>query len=480
MAILIPSKNIYGISDNNKVLDNKITSVSIETNKVVPNNQYSSPLIHQRVIPLDPTYTETNDNDHEWSMATSAQSGGIYYACAYRKEYAHHFRTQIKIPTEIENGYIDKLYRDAEEGNIVEYTLYGDIREEKIQSSVYLEAWNKNFDNFSNDAKMSEIQVVGSAEIQQNIVLDFKNMEFKTSVTNDWGAPNTVVTATAIGVGNTNNITAKIENNKVVIDLYCFSQFQSDSMSGISSGTYATLPNITIEGTRRYYTIKQIDVTVFGNTIGIKFDNSTNLYGSSEGKPINWDTNELFQYTSHSENIANSILWEYKNGKETAIIKCSIGEYYYDDGNFALSTKRDYYDASGVSVGYQDYGNYVEFWLEEQKPLPYNVIVSYSVYKNGLVDATNTTIIPKGFISVTAPLEEGNQTMWSIDKIYTNDKIPMTFVEGDVVIPYIMGANGYEEPISAYNDGTAKSFQVVGTNIYYDGAVWQELTLQEV
>lgn len=50
---------------------------------------------------------------------------------------------------------------------------------------------------------------------------------------------------------------------------------------------------------------------------------------------------------------------------------------------------------------------------------------------------------------------------------------------GDIVIPMVYGANGVDKPMSKYADGTPKQFQVQGVRIYYDGAVWQELTLQE-
>lgn len=51
---------------------------------------------------------------------------------------------------------------------------------------------------------------------------------------------------------------------------------------------------------------------------------------------------------------------------------------------------------------------------------------------------------------------------------------------GDEVIPMVYGEDGKDRPMSLYKDGTKKVFRVVGTKFIYDGAVWQELTLQEV
>lgn len=55
----------------------------------------------------------------------------------------------------------------------------------------------------------------------------------------------------------------------------------------------------------------------------------------------------------------------------------------------------------------------------------------------------------------------------------------LCFNIGDIVIPMVYGANGVDKPMSKYKDGSPKKFQVQGVRVFYDGAVWQELTLQE-
>ena len=56
----------------------------------------------------------------------------------------------------------------------------------------------------------------------------------------------------------------------------------------------------------------------------------------------------------------------------------------------------------------------------------------------------------------------------------------MSFKMYDQVIPMVYGADGKDRPMSKNQDGSPKVFQVLGSKIYYDGAVWQELSLQEV
>jgi hypothetical protein len=56
----------------------------------------------------------------------------------------------------------------------------------------------------------------------------------------------------------------------------------------------------------------------------------------------------------------------------------------------------------------------------------------------------------------------------------------MSFNIGDNVIPMVFGENRIDRPMSKNADGSAKVFRVCGIKFIYDGAVWQELTLQEV
>ena len=59
----------------------------------------------------------------------------------------------------------------------------------------------------------------------------------------------------------------------------------------------------------------------------------------------------------------------------------------------------------------------------------------------------------------------------------TSDK--MIFEIYDKVVPMIKTGSGNDEAMSYNSDGSAKVFDVIGTKMIYDGAVWQELTLIE-
>lgn len=92
----------------------------------------------------------------------------------------------------------------------------------------------------------------------------------------------------------------------------------------------------------------------------------------------------------------------------------------------------------------------------------------YSEWKNGKENATLR-------VSIGDYYDENNELAKSIN----NDSIPMLFENGDIVIPYVSTPNG-DRPMSLRPDGTPKSFRVTGVTLISDGAVWQELQLQEV
>ena len=56
----------------------------------------------------------------------------------------------------------------------------------------------------------------------------------------------------------------------------------------------------------------------------------------------------------------------------------------------------------------------------------------------------------------------------------------MTFKIGDIVIPMARSATGEDKPMSLYSNGKPKQFRVIDRSVYYDGAVWQKINLQEI
>lgn len=55
----------------------------------------------------------------------------------------------------------------------------------------------------------------------------------------------------------------------------------------------------------------------------------------------------------------------------------------------------------------------------------------------------------------------------------------LTFKQNEVVVPMIKKADGTSAPIDIDENGEPMTFVVLAVRVFYDGAVWQELTLQQ-
>lgn len=114
---------------------------------------------------------------------------------------------------------------------------------------------------------------------------------------------------------------------------------------------------------------------------------------------------------------------------------------------------------------------------------------TFSLPSNELIQKTNnnTSIIPQKVLSEYQNGKETAKILCSISEYYdengnkvisteTSDK--MVFNIYDEVVPTYNTPFG-DAPLSLAKNGKPKSFKVLGSKAYFDGAVWQELTLQE-
>ena len=93
----------------------------------------------------------------------------------------------------------------------------------------------------------------------------------------------------------------------------------------------------------------------------------------------------------------------------------------------------------------------------------------YSRYKNGKETATLLCEVGKYYDL------EGNLV---VDAESEDETISPLLKKYDIVIPYVMTANG-EKPLSVDADGFAKQFEIIGVNISYNGIARQEIIIQE-
>lgn len=149
------------------------------------------------------------------------------------------------------------------------------------------------------------------------------------------------------------------------------------------------------------YRPESLTITINGTTYELITEKKTLVKTSpyiSKGERISVKNNSLIQSESIISSKTEELLLAYSKGKETAKVRCSIGEYADENGNLVISTK-------------------------------------------------------------------------------TPDK--MLFEHYDKVVPLVKVGKRQELAMSYTADGLAKVFDVVGVRVFFDGAVWQELTLRE-
>lgn len=151
------------------------------------------------------------------------------------------------------------------------------------------------------------------------------------------------------------------------------------------------------------------------------------------------------QYVPTSITVSFYGIYADVNTEDVALVYGSGKRSFTVDSNELMQTPTSSYDDNAISK-------------------ICNSILSY--YKNGLQVLTLLCSISDYYD------EDGNLV------ITKDGSQSMIFRLHDEVIPYVYGVNG-DVPLALNNDFTPKVFKVIGTNVYYDGAVWQELTLKE-
>lgn len=355
MAIIIPSKNIYDIQ-NNKVIKNNIHGTTgeetiISTSAKELKNISLNPYIEETAKLLWVDYVQYSENweinDSEISVMGMTQENGIYFQ-----------RIAFNIKSD---NYIDK---NSLRLNVSFQYRYGEgFRGTTGKKPVF----------YSND-RLSDINTKSVKDIV---------------------------------IGSRSVLLGAYEIVPIISLRTEFLKFVGDRDKNFSFAIYipAYYNPVYTEETNR------VDGVVFTNfSISLNaniYDFSTKEKKSYGTQPqITLSSNEFFQNTTNysGENVFDSlskrVISQYKDGKETATILCSISDYYDENGEKSIA----------------------------------------------------------------------------ID----NSTRKMSFKIGDKIIPMIFGADGNERPMSIYKDRSPKVFKVIGIKKFYDGAVWQELTTQEV
>lgn len=275
MAIIIPSANIYEMQ-NDKILDNQISGVEGKINAFDNQNK----LEHKETINLD--YLDITNNFSQNTNYKQITFGN-------RPFYAN---PNITV-------YYVKFYYDFSIKEDIFLLNNLTVKTENLYSSnnadYERDIWQIYNPNYSGDISFAIV----------NNETEFDNLEEA-----NWGK---------VGLQRLNTNLFRLYLKVVYLGVVntAFSSFNIGDIVAKSK-----------ERTISFYAYKQIEKTV--------------IYGLSNNVD-SLNKNELIQETTKngttkiSEYLANNILYSYKNGKETATIRCSINDYKNEDGTIAKS-----------------------------------------------------------------------------------------------------------------------------------------------
>ena len=404
MAIIVPSKHIFN-KENPKVRDNIIDRIEVSAVKVVPNNLYEVLVFSNKETITEKSLTDYgygNDVGTDYPSATT-----IRYIAQYTSCKLFYYNLDLKIPILGENKYISKIYdwkkeitETNSEPNGVQYSLIGRKKTQPFSATFTFTNGGK-----SGTSSNFQYQTITVGDTERITLPQIKSNGFIDSL------------PIGLGIKDETNISIIVtedkENYNVSGSVLIGMEFEI-ATGWTAVGNLVSPDPITINGEKTIYEIDEIEFSIFGDTIGIELQENT-IYIPDEDrtskKVFSVSRNELMQTENHISNSAlrsiksafSKTKINYETGKETAVLKCSISDYFDEIGELAISA-------------------------------------------DGKVGATPDR---------------------------------MTFRNGDEVIPMVCGVDGKDRPLSQKN-GLPKVFKVLGVKCFYDGAVWQEISLQEV
>lgn len=486
MAIKIPSKNIYNI-DNPKVRDNLIDNISLNETIISPSNEYETTIYNGKETNIELSQFSNDPEQNDVGIDTQVQIGsldngssiniGYISYCGYQDYYTSPIR--IDFPIIINNKYISKIY-------------YG--KDDNGEPNIKITALcKKTIGDATADAtfignKFREIKniLLGEGSIISNDLFAIPNT-IENTHSDSMHHTSATVSSSAKLYQSPSLLTATpiIEQNNVSIRFSAVSQVTVVKFSytavGVQPSTSSTLQTFNIKGTYEKYIPTQIQVTVYGNTIGIDLTDGSITQGGGD-KPFSLSGNELMQDSSkiyvkdtveihsvqddpNSGTITQYFIYFYCNSSpKTIVVDNNEYEVLTNEG---LKPDNIYYFKSYSRLFNDGDKPSVTLCFSSANYLAKNILSAYSKGKE-----TATLLC-----SISDYFDYSNPKNKLISK-HGADGLPMTFSLHDIVVPMVYQPNGKDAPMSKKGI-LAKEFEVVGVKMIYDGAVWQELTLQE-
>lgn len=477
MAIVIPSSHIYGLT-NNKVKDNDIGKVEF---------QVTNPQLVQ------------NDNSVVYSTTTS-----IGFSLGDKIEdkqsapyYLHTLNALVSIEPIYFNGTI--TFPDKTNDIYISNVNASDI---KYSINYIKEVYKYNTRQTTPTISAWTSELISSEEITGVLSSADLNVSLKDSETTENSVVEIDVEAKITEINNLDTADIRHTQNEYRVELKIL--VGAETYRLYWQEFYRNDPEMwdgTLDvrvGQKIRYIPRTLTISFYGETISLDL-NKTSTHSSGDSQPIySHNTNELIQDSakvldSSNENgesqpvadfISSGILQNYRNGKETATVLCDIGDYYEYNENGETTTaylrKSANFNSKWVNVTFVTAQLASDIILTVAEPDGSDIPVSVTYIQNNGEQNTVDIVLPSGQTKYRHKIVDYTTETLVKEIVNYTVSVPMTFDMYDKIIPMVYTSGGVDKPMSAYADGTPKVFQVLSNKVYYDGAVWQELKIQEV
>lgn len=535
MAIIIPSKHIYS-KKNNKIADNTIKKIEVNATEIKFDNKKNTTAYSETI--KDYTTIDKSGTAQDFKMEII----GSYYNVVAVKTYNPKFvEKTITIPKNFIDKYIKNLYdgKDKDGENNITVSVLA-----QLYSGVATGNVNENNSSIynvqiSNTEKLDSGYIIPSS-FEYQYTLSNDNILTANASSIDTSNNGTQKIRSD---DNNYYIDLSILVGFEKIGLYGQELFNQLSGTGYpivnAQGIYEKYEFIQADVSFNGEIIS-IVTSEYSTYYGDSKSKASLSFPNNELMQIsNYASNGIGLIESN----ANKTIEQYSKGKETVVLKCDIGDYYDNSNNPILYVPKSIndirildtvsiYAKKGIELGNFDivyngvsnllinssftdlgdgnikidnvyitadsngnanisiYNNKLDddrYYINiiSEKPLPYDVYFRVHIYADtGYVYTDKETTMV-----VKLPANQIQTVIWTPINIVLSHKlifdilekyVRCIFQEGDIVIPMIRNSKGLDVPMSIKENGSAKQFEVLCTHIYTQGAVWQELKLQEI
>lgn len=515
MPIIIPSSNIYTM-DRKKGIDNKIRAIAY-TKTEFGRKEAGTKSVNYQILSKSRIRSKERKEDKE-KRHLGTDLGIYFYQIAY-------------------SGYLNYIY-DVYEA-IIPRALYNEAVESLPNDAVTLK---KTFEKYSYDASFYVHMLNG--DNPQNASFEVSNpslsnenfletvSEIPSSVSIESGNISSDVSYSAedevVNVDNTHSGYISVEIKTVSV-IRTLSYMGYHDWSPSSANIYYVgedYANYECFG----YSLKNISIDINGTVIGFEKKETPLIY------PNNYSTAEMEIGANEFIQSAEDITSSTETGTVTLSVDGPIepgsNTYMY---NITVSANNiettTIYNAGYVTIAFasdEQGGNFFFrgfFDILNRNSLSFDfgnsckiqgTIDGYILYgddndnfdfrvffQTGWLHQSGTSVVLVGdltkydttylFDNILNEYQNGKETATlrcdikdyfddEGTKVISSDNSTgqMAFEIYDEVIPMRRNASGIDVPMSYYRDGTPKVFKVLQSKVYYDGAVWQEISLQEV